>query len=462
MGIALRSPVALESPLDTSNDFSLGPAFQAHAAAQLSRFVDSEVSFSARELCSVDLSIQSPHDERLDWWEHIRRCRRRAQARPVPSLSVAALLLPPSIRYKARLDSSISKVKAVLRRRQTSPKQLFALQAGQRCLHMSVIDLARALQQFGFLDQAEAGRLALAAARFESQSLTSDANLFVSLDNFVRLMGSVPGSLVEERDDQHDTSSVMASPSAQMAETQLNLEAGRWAIKIVPHDRMVEVWSSRKVPGSEARPFSIWRPDLKTGAAAGGNTFQQGLRSLVGAGTGRLFLLGDIGKRGLDAPAQCLVAKVKMSRFLPKGAGLGLGLEAWMSRFLPRPVAFRLLWHDRRGATADAFGGPQAGSASSPSGEGLYVWRPVPPSDLFVAPGAVCTADSSEPRGVEIRCVPRAWLVRGDSLGPALWTNDRHEVKVQEGLGGVIACPTENLSHLPCWTFISHQFFAGT
>ena len=151
------------------------------------------------------------------------------------------------------------------------------------------------------------------------------------------------------------------------------------------------------------------------------------------------------------------MAKIKLAKSPPKGGGLGLGLEAWMSRFLPRPVAFRLLCHDRRGSTADAFGG------TSPGGEGLYLWRPVPPSDLYVALGAVCTTDPSEPRGIDVRCVPRAWLVRGDTLGPALWSlGDRHEVKVQEGLGGVIACPAENLRYLPCWAFISDKFFAGT
>ena len=68
----------------------------------------------------------------------------------------------------------------------------------------------------------------------------------------------------------------------------------------------------------------------------------------------------------------------------------------------------------------------------SAGGEGLYVWRPVPPSDLYVAlgpkkidiqkiyeknpksskvctlitrAGAVCTTDASEPRGVDGRCV---------------------------------------------------------
>ena len=65
-----------------------------------------QASFSSRELCAVDLNIKSPHEEpgtsgnlwalwcwwqipteiaarRMDWWEHVRRCRRRAQARPV-------------------------------------------------------------------------------------------------------------------------------------------------------------------------------------------------------------------------------------------------------------------------------------------------------------------------------------------------------------------------------------------
>ncbi|CAJ1364639.1 unnamed protein product, partial [Effrenium voratum] len=348
----------------------------------------------------------------------------------VPALSVASLLLPPAIRQKARLESSITKVKAVLRRRRTSVKQLFSLQAGRRCLHISVQELSQVLQQFG-LDQAEAGRLALAAARLNSQA-TAEV-MPVTLDNFLKLMATVPGSVVEDEVDvAEDALDAAPSPTAALQEMQINLEAGRFAIKVISHNRLVEVWTSRRIPGSEARPFSIWRPDLKTGAAAGGNSIQQGLRSLVGVGAGRLFMLGDVGKRGLDMPTTCLVAKLKPSKSLPKGAGLGLGLEAWMSRFLPRPVAYRLLWYDRRGAEP----GP-----SSPGAGGLYVWRPVPPSDLYVALGAVCTTDSSEPRGVDVRCVPRAWLVRGDGLGSTLWSlGDRHEVKVQEQLGARLMC----------------------
>jgi len=82
---------------------------------------------------------------------------------------------------------------------------------------------------------------------------------------------------------------------------------------------------------------------------------------------------------------------------------------------------------------------------------------------MFVALGAICTTDPAEPVDVEVRCVLRAWLVRGDSLGPVLWSlGERQEVRVQEGLAGVIACPTENLKYLPSWTFISDRFFVGS
>jgi len=122
-----------------------------------------------------------------------------------------------------------------------------------------------------------------------------------------------------------------------------------------------------------------------------------------------------------------------------------------LSRFLPRPVDYRLIWHDRRG------------TGSSDTGEGLYVWRPVPPSEAFVAVGAVCTTDPVEPQGVEVRCVPKAWLVRGDTLGAPLWSiGERQEVRVQDSLLGVIAVPTDNLRYVPSWSFMTDRFFTGT
>jgi len=232
----------------------------------------------------------------------------------------------------------------------------------------------------------------------------------------------------------------------------LKTKPGRWSVRIMRHDKFSKVWSSARVPGLEAQPISIWRPDFR-----GGN-IQSGFRSLVSGGVLRQFLLGDLGVRGLDAPEHSLFLEIKAATAAPATPGLGLTLDAWIARYLPRPVAFRLLWHDRRGGESP--GRKRGGTSEKGS---LYVWRPVTPNGLFVALGAVCTTDATEPWDLDVRCVPKAWLVRGDSLEATLWSlGDRREVRVQHCLGGVIACPTDNLRFLPSWSFISHHFYVGS
>jgi len=454
-------PSVLEGvSLDKSLDFQPAPNFQLYAAEQLCRFIDSETSFSVRELCAVDICLSgSSHDERRAWWEQVRRCRRRAQARPMPLLPVAALLVPPTQRYQARLEGSVTKVRAILKRRGLTAQQVFKQWAG-RGVHLSTAELASGLQQLGPVDAVEAGRLAMAAARQgdgtgeNKDAVTSLAGfepVSVTLAGFARVIGAAPGESTQEEDEA--VASATAAPQATLDETAISMTKGRWSVRIVSIEKFTPVWSSARVPGEEARPFSIWRPDLRGGATSG---LLQGLRTLVRAGAVRQFSLGDIAAKGFNAPGRTLVLQVKAAGHPPSGNGAGLGLTAWLTRYLPRPVAFRLLWRDRRGAEA------QTGSGGN-VGEGLFVWRPVPPSDLFVALGAICTTDSAEPRDVEVRCVPRAWLVRGDSLGPTLWSlGERREVRVQEDLGGVIACPTENLKYLPSWAFIAEHFYAGT
>ena len=58
---------------------------------------------------------------------------------------------------------------------------------------------------------------------------------------------------------------------------------------------------------------------------------------------------------------------------------------------LPHPVGYRLAWS-------------RAGSAAP-----LHAWRPLPPSDEFVALGLVCTVGSEPPGVEEVRCVPVGW-----------------------------------------------------
>lgn len=351
------------------------------------------------------------------------------------------------------MDSAILKVKTTLKRRRMTLKQLFSQRAGKGGVHLSTSELVACLQQLG-VDEIEAGRLVLAAVKMDFSgdllNLCSEPTS-VSLSGFQKLMGSLGNPEPSSDEDEAAVSEMPASPETCIAETALALDQGRWSVRVVAHQKFSPVWSSAQVPGHEGRPFGIWRLDLRSLAA--GN-FQQNLRTLVGVKSGvRHFLLGDIGVRGLGPPSSGLVLQLKASKNPPKGRGAGHSLDGWIARYLPRPIAYRLIWHDRRGV-AD-----QGGAG----GEGLYVWRPVPPSEFFIAVGAVCTTDSAEPRGVDIRCVPKTWLVRGDTLGPATWSlGERQEIRVQEGLRDVIACPTEQLRYYPSWAFISDRFFAGT
>lgn len=41
----------------------------------------------------------------------------------------------------------------------------------------------------------------------------------------------------------------------------------------------------------------------------------------------------------------------------------------------------------------------------------LYVWRPVPPSSVFVALGMIATTTEAPPPQDSVRCVPRRWVV---------------------------------------------------
>jgi len=120
---------------------------------------------------------------------------------------------------------------------------------------------------------------------------------------------------------------IASSPAACSEETAINMNSGRWAIRLVIHNKFVPVWSSTRLPGHEARPFCIWRAEVReTG-------LQKGLRQLVGVKSSqKQFILGDIGLRGLAPPERGLVLQIKASTSKPRGSGLNLSLESWMAR----------------------------------------------------------------------------------------------------------------------------------
>ncbi len=59
-------------------------------------------------------------------------------------------------------------------------------------------------------------------------------------------------------------------------------------------------------------------------------------------------------------------------------------------------VKYRKIWEKVSGSNAD---------------NGLYVWRPIPPSAEFCAIGVICTRTNDEPSLEACRCVNRGWLI---------------------------------------------------
>lgn len=49
--------------------------------------------------------------------------------------------------------------------------------------------------------------------------------------------------------------------------------------------------------------------------------------------------------------------------------------------------------------------------SQSSGDKALYVWRPVPPSSVFVALGMIATTTDAPPPQDSVRCVPRRWVV---------------------------------------------------
>ena len=90
-------------------------------------------------------------------------------------------------------------------------------------------------------------------------------------------------------------------------------------------------------------------------------------------------------------------------------------LPAVLEQLFPHPARYRLLWYEKSGPKP------------------LFVWRPVPPSDAFVALGMLATTTDEPPPKDAIHCAPAVWCApsagykhvwNGPSVGgraPSVW-----------------------------------------
>jgi len=94
-------------------------------------------------------------------------------------------------------------------------------------------------------------------------------------------------------------------------------------------------------------------------------------------------------------------------------------LEAFERCYFPTPAGFRKVWTCKPMNT---------GGAGSP----LFLWKPIPPTEDYVALGLVATVDDVEPKVDEVRCAPKYWATHLGSHGLQQIWSDR-------GMGGAPA-----------------------
>ncbi len=80
-------------------------------------------------------------------------------------------------------------------------------------------------------------------------------------------------------------------------------------------------------------------------------------------------------------------------------------LEWVIYQLIPHPVKYHQVWHQELG------------------NQPFYAWKPIPPSDEFVALGMIGTTSPEEPSVELVRCVPRQWVVP-TKFEPRLVWND--------------------------------------
>lgn len=201
----------------------------------------------------------------------------------------------------------------------------------------------------------------------------------------------------------------------------------RLQLELVCHSAYVPLWNSQGTMSREH--VSIWAPDpdqlisgmLRTRAIklCIGHYAQQGY---VDAKGGDRF---GVGTRRMIQVRDCRAFG---------GAGKEF-LEAVGDHYFPRPAGFRQVWTQHRGKP-------------------LFVWRPLPSSDAYVALGMVVTTTPEPPPVDIVRCVPKAFCRSRCNQPARVWDDS--------GSGGKPGSIWVINSLQTLWTVVGHGAPTGT
>ena len=168
-------------------------------------------------------------------------------------------------------------------------------------------------------------------------------------------------------------------------------------VKLKKHSEFDEcVWSSQ---GSSSRKkASVWNPELEVKSFFA-STFMK---------PKTLLCIGHYGSTSFSRPHSSkpyrpLIMQLKdVSKTSGAFSGADSNIDALVARYCPFPIRFHEVWHKRHGKKP------------------VWAWKPVPPSEDFVALGCVCTSTEDPPPLEIVHCVPRKWCEPSNVAVP-LW-----------------------------------------
>ncbi|KAF4705627.1 hypothetical protein FOZ62_029252, partial [Perkinsus olseni] len=333
---SLRCPGLSARPLDASPSYKdTSRTFATTTVDQLWQFVDCErTGFTSQQLALMQTALVGvPYEARLKWWLRMRACRLRAQSQGSwQGSSIARVLISPEEARRAALKNALSLVRGGIAARGIRPSDLFMAWSEH---HRDGITPQLAVT--GLKGLHIPGLTDLHVQRVVQFLMNSDGVVTAKA-----WTAQFPDSLVASGSESSKSLTLEAVKSPKVDPRQLEISdvddrITRYKFRLVPHRHFTKIWSSS---GISCAPLSVWRySHLEDG---GGWTAKRSPEIRVRVN------LGDLAMDSFKQPSHGLSLEVVDSVKVDNSAAPS-AMTDWLNRYLPHPIAYRLIWSERRG-----------------------------------------------------------------------------------------------------------------
>ena len=220
------------------------------------------------------------------------------------------------------------------------------------------------------------------------EALADDAEVTDDVGERLEFSGLSPIPILElaDADEQQHASSAQAAPLVPPE------VLARIKVKIQKLEKFDEVWRSAGI--ASKHKTSIWDDRLRAGGKLG--VSRNRLRVNLGHYASASYA-APRGDRYTIELTDLSVGAMTASKWLP----------LVIPQLFPHPQRFKQVWSIQTGS------------------EPLFIWRPVPPSDEYVALGMVATkVEDPPPSCKSVHCVPASWVEAEPDMMKMLWSDE--------------------------------------